>query len=314
MTLDADKGWVKAFQWLFFPVSMITGVAVMGVCLSRGVAVDQAALGIPLFFFALLAIFERLLPWDADWNRGRGDVGADVLSLGTVAFGVETLFKVAGPVAVVWILARFDLPADWHVFPRHWPFWAQCVLVILFIELVKYWFHRMGHETKFWWPLHSVHHAVKRVYLLNGFRIHPLYHILTYLLGYFPCILLGAPAETLLMHTVVLGIAGGFQHCNIHLKFGFLNYIFSTNEIHRWHHSTSTAEGNKNYGAILSIFDVIFGSYYNVPGKSPATIGMFRETGYPINSYWQQLAIPFTYAKRVGPPEPPVGPAESAAE
>jgi ornithine lipid hydroxylase len=295
----ARAPWVTAFQWLFFPVSLVAGVAAFGVVLAKHGPAVQAAMAIPLVVMVALFVAERRLPWDPAWNASHGDVGADLLSIATVAFGVESLFKVAGPLAVIWILSQLGLPAGWHVFPTHWPFWAQCALVIGFIELVKYWFHRLGHESKAWWPLHSVHHAVKRVYLLNGFRIHPLYHILTYVLGYFPCILLGAPTETLLVHTVNLGICGGFQHCNVDLKYGVLSKIFSTNEIHRWHHSTLLAEGNRNYGAILSIFDVIFGTWYHVPGASPARIGMVQEEGYPFNSYLAQLAIPFTYRKRV---------------
>ncbi len=291
--------WVNAFQWLFFPVSLFGGATVMGIALAHGVPAAPLAMAIPLFFLIAIAIVERRLPYEPDWNRARGDITADLASLVTVAFGVETLFKVAGPVAVVGILSLLKLPADFNVFPRNAPFWVQCAIVIGFIDFVKYWFHRMGHETRFWWPLHSVHHAVKRVHMLNGFRIHPLYHTLTYVLGYFPCILLGAPAETLFVHTVILGIVGGFQHCNIDLRYGVLNYIFSTNEIHRWHHSTRVAEGNKNYGAIFSFFDVIFGTYYNVPGKAPAVIGMVHEDGYPLHSYWEQLAIPFTYRRRV---------------
>lgn len=295
----STKPWVRAFQWLFFPASLVGGLFAMALALSHHFAPEQAALAIPFVVLVLLLIAERLLPYNADWNRSRDDTKADLQSLVIVAFGVETVFKVAGPVAAVWILTRANLPADWHVFPRYWPFWSQCALVIGFIELVKYWFHRLGHQSKFWWPLHSVHHAIKRVYLLNGFRIHPLYHVLTYVLGYFPCILLGAPAEALLVHTVLLGICGGFQHCNVDLRFGPLNYVFSTNEIHRWHHSTKVEEGNRNYGACLSIFDVLFGTYYNVPGKAPQTIGMFKEKGYPFESYWQQLAIPWTYKRRV---------------
>jgi sterol desaturase/sphingolipid hydroxylase (fatty acid hydroxylase superfamily) len=290
----------KAFQWLFFPVAFVTGVSSMGYAVTHDVAPALLATAIPVVVMVLIAVFERLLPFEPAWNRARGDVKADLLSLATAALGLETLFKIAGPVAVVWILARLDLPPAWHAFPRHWPLWSQCLLVIGVIELVKYWFHRLGHESRAWWPLHSVHHAVKRIYLLNGFRIHPVYHLLTYVLGYFPCILLGAPAETLLVHTVALGICGGFQHCNVDLKYGFLNFVFSTSEIHRWHHSTRIEEGNRNYGAILSVFDVLFGTYYNVPGASPAVIGMVKEQGYPLNSYWKQLAIPVMYGRWVG--------------
>jgi len=289
---------VNAFQWLFLPASHAAALLAMTYALSHGLGAQGAVL-IPLVVFGLVAIAERLLPFEPDWNRSRGDVLADISSLALVALGLESLFKVVGPVLAVLLLAAMKLPADWYIFPRNWPFWAQCMLVIGFIELTKYWFHRLGHESKFWWPLHSVHHAVKRVYLLNGFRIHPLYHLITYVIGYFPCVLLGAPAETLLVHNVVLGVAGAFQHGNISLKHGVLNYIFSTNEIHRWHHSNKLEEGNRNYGAILSIFDVIFGTYHNVPGKSPETIGMVKEEGYPIHSYLGQLLIPFTYHRLV---------------
>ena len=290
---------LRAFQWLFFPLSLVTGITVMGVAMAHGAPVALLATAIPLFFLVLIGVVERLLPYERDWNRARGDVGADLSSLVIVALGVESIFKAVGPVAVIWILTMLHLPKDFSVFPRTAPFWVQCAIVIVFIDFVKYWFHRMGHETRFWWPLHSVHHAVKRVHMLNGFRIHPIYHTLTYILGYFPCILLGAPAETLFVHTVILGIVGGFQHCNIDLRYGVLNYVFSTNEIHRWHHSTKVSEGNKNYGAIFSFFDVLFGTYHNVPGRAPAVIGMVHEEGYPLHSYLGQLAIPFTYGRRV---------------
>lgn len=294
-----SRAWVKPFQWLFFPLSYVIGITIIGYALAHHLPAEPIAMAIPLTLMAIIAVFERILPFDPEWNRSRGDVKADLLSILTVPFILETIFKVAGPVAVVWTLARFGRSPDWHAFPRHWPFWAQCALVVGFIEFVKYWFHRLGHESPFWWRLHSVHHAVKRVYLLNGFRIHPLYHLLTYLLGYFPCILLGAPSETLMVHTVLLGIAGSFQHCNIHLKLGALNYVFSTNEIHRWHHSNDVREGNKNYGAILSVFDVLFGTYYNVPNAAPRTIGMVHEEGYPIHSYPKQLLVPFFYKRWV---------------
>ena len=64
--------------------------------------VAPIAMAIPLTLMALIAVFERILPWNPDWNRSRGDVKADLLSILTVPFILETLFKVGGPVAVVW--------------------------------------------------------------------------------------------------------------------------------------------------------------------------------------------------------------------
>jgi sterol desaturase/sphingolipid hydroxylase (fatty acid hydroxylase superfamily) len=293
---------VRAFRWAFFPATLVAGLGAMAYVVATGRSAETAAMAIPIAVLVLLFAVERLLPWNPEWNRSHCDVAADLESMAIVARGLEAVLKVAGPVAAVWVLSRLGLPATWSVFPTRWPLWAQCALVVLFIEHAKYWFHRMGHESKAWWPLHSVHHAVKRVYLLNGFRIHPAYHFATYVLGYFPCILLGAPPVTLLVHNVLLGICGGFQHANIDLAYGPLNYVFSTNEVHRWHHSTLRREGNKNYGACLTVFDVLFGTYFNDKGRAPKAIGMFAEDGYPIRSYWKQLLIPLTYSRWVKPP------------
>ena len=35
-----------------------------------------------------------------------------------------------------------------------------------------------------------------------------------------------------------LNIYGDFSHCGGDLKGGWLNYVFNTPEVHRWHHST----------------------------------------------------------------------------
>ncbi len=293
MSTSVESLPVALFRRGFFPVSLALGIVAMSFILKYQLPPELGTLGIPVLSIILIAIAERILPFDASWNKPMGDIPADLSSLAVVAFGLEPIFKAIGPGLVVMVLSWMSLPPTWHIFPVQWPFWAQCLLVILFIELVKYWFHRINHENPYWWRLHSVHHAVKRLYWLNGFRIHPVYHVLTYLLGYFPCILAGAPPETLMMHVVVLGICGGFQHCNIQLNHGIFNYIFSTNEMHRWHHSPDLAEGNKNYGAILIIYDLIFGTWYNVPGKSPVIIGFSDEEYYPRNNYWAQLLIPF---------------------
>jgi sterol desaturase/sphingolipid hydroxylase (fatty acid hydroxylase superfamily) len=45
----------------------------------------------------------------------------------------------------------------------------------------------------------------------------------------------------------------------------WLNYIFITPEIHRWHHSAEVPNGHKfsvNYGLDIILWDQIFGTYY----------------------------------------------------
>jgi len=95
------------------------------------------------------------------------------------------------------------------------------------------------------------------------------------------------------MYSVVLAISAAFQHANIDLDNGVLNYVFNTNELHRWHHSRRLDESNANYGAVLVVWDLLFGTYRpRTPGR-PAEIGMFQEAEYPFHSYFRQLTVPF---------------------
>jgi sterol desaturase/sphingolipid hydroxylase (fatty acid hydroxylase superfamily) len=169
----------------------------------------------------------------------------------------------------------------------------QAVLLLLVADLAKYWFHRFSHETDFGWRLHSVHHAVKRVYWLNGFRIHPIYHLINFLIAVLPWVCLGAKPAVVALYTVILSVSAAFQHANIDLDNGWLNYVFNTNQLHRWHHSRKLDESNANYGAVILLWDLLFGTYRKQTQGAPEEIGMVAEIGYPMHSYMKQLVVPF---------------------
>lgn len=77
-----------------------------------------------------------------------------------------------------------------------------------------------------------------------------------------PFIILGAGREVTALFFVANGIIGLLQHCNVDLRLGWLNYVFSMVEPHRWHHTREIAQSNTNYGSNLSIWDVVFGTFY----------------------------------------------------
>jgi len=110
------------------------------------------------------------------------------------------------------------------------------------------------------------------------------------LLGVPPDVLLGAVALT---QPVVM-----LQHLNVHTRSGWLNYLFSTNELHRWHHSAEPREANSNFGSALVLWDQVFGTFRHHPEAQPARIGLFGDgSGYPAKaSYLQQLLSVFTPA------------------
>lgn len=294
---------MKWFERGLFPLVLVTGAGVMyGILVSGQTAwIKPAYFAIPILVMLLVLVLERWHPLEENWNHRLGDTPADLWSLGIVAFGLEPLMTRLGPPMAVTLVGWFSLSPAFNLF-EGLPFWLEVLLVILLIDLSKYGFHRASHENAFLWRFHSSHHAVNRMYLINGFRLHPVYHISTYLVAYLPPLILGASQEALIMHSVVLGIAGSFQHANIRLNHGLLNYVFSTNELHRWHHSSKISEGNKNCGAIFSFWDIAFGSFYlNLEGR-PKHLGLYGEPFYPMNNYWQQLMVPFVWKKWIDEP------------
>lgn len=283
--------------WLargLFPLSLIgfTGAALY--MAEAGMPLAWITMSLPLAVMILVGVMEWLLPFNRDWLKSKGDATADVSCFVVVVGFVESGIAALAPALAATVYIYLDR-AGWlgAGFPAEWPLLLQVALLVAVSDLAKYWFHRFGHETDLGWRLHSVHHAVKRVYWFNGFRIHPLYHLINFLIAIFPWLCLGAPAEAIAVYSVILAVSAAFQHANIDLRNGWLNYVFNTNEVHRWHHSRVLDESNRNYGAVVLFWDLLFGTYRRPPAPQPAEIGIVDETHYPMHNYLKQLLAPF---------------------
>ena len=176
------------------------------------------------------------------------------------------------------------------------PFFFQVITVTLLIEFGKYWSHRLHHlQPSLWW-LHAMHHSSERLYFLNNLRFHPLNYFLNSIIGLAPAMLIGFSPNAILSYLVLTQPLVLIQHANIDFKSGRANYIFSTNEAHRWHHSTMSSEANSNFGNALLIWDHIFGTFRAPDGFSKEKrVGLFfSNTNYPAKSgYWLQIKSMF---------------------
>lgn len=284
----------EAVSTMLFPLSFGLAIGIAVFIIKAGLPIVWATLGIPVALLLLVAVLERVMPFNRQWNQSHGDIQADVSCVILVAGVLESAIGILSPAVAATVYAYFDQHGLLNsAFPSSRPLLLQAIFLVLLADLAKYWFHRFGHETDLGWRLHSIHHAIKRVYWLNGFRIHPLYHLINFLLAVLPWLCLGAKPEVAALYTVILAASAAFQHANIDLKHGPLNYVFNTNELHRWHHSRRLEESNANYGAVTLVWDLLFGTYRPQSDGGPAECGMVVEDGYPMNSYFKQLLMPF---------------------
>ena len=178
-----------------------------------------------------------------------------------------------------------------RLWPHTWPIWLQAVLMILVVDLLRYWLHRAAHENDTLWKLHSVHHSVEQLYWLNTARFHPLEKTLQMTLDSLPFLLMGVDARVLALYYLAYSTNGFFQHCNIEVKYGFLNYIVGSAETHRWHHSRVPRESNANYGNTVIIWDLVFGTWYLPPTRDVQDLGL-QDRAYP-KSFWSLIRAPF---------------------
>jgi sterol desaturase/sphingolipid hydroxylase (fatty acid hydroxylase superfamily) len=108
---------------------------------------------------------------------------------------------------------------------------------------------------------------------------------------------LGLSHEQHVVHQAMRALYGQVQHCNVDVDSGPLNWVFSTPDLHRWHHSTVYAEGDTNYGAITSVWDQVFGTHFEPADREgPEQIGVGRMPDFP-RTFWALERVPLDWKK-----------------
>jgi sterol desaturase/sphingolipid hydroxylase (fatty acid hydroxylase superfamily) len=240
-----------------------------------------------------VALLERWLPYRPEWNQPRGDLREDaayLLSTSAVIGVMRGAVATVGALIASWISRRWGLP----LWPQDWPLAAQLPLAWALVELFAYWPHRWLHQVPWLWRLHATHHSARRLYWLNATRAHPLEHVFRSSFGLLPLAVVGAGPELLALSVLSDGVIGLFQHANVDLKLGPLNYVFSAAPVHRWHHSRVRAEADTNFGDSFIFWDLVFGTYYHPKQREVGEIGIDGLDAFP-SGFLAQLASPFRW-------------------
>ena len=287
----------KIIARAFLPTAVLLTLGSFLITRHMGGSIAAMELAITLPTVAALGVavwLERRMPYNADWNRPHGDALTNWLSFGVLAGVMQPLLKVLLPLLVI-ALVGSTTPAL-GLFPTGLPFALQVLLATLLAELASYWVHRWHHTQRALWWLHALHHGSERLYSINNFRTHPVEYAVKSVLSLLPLMLLGTPADVMLGYVALTQPVLMLQHVNLPLQHGWLNYIFSTNTLHRWHHSTQSLEGNTNYGSALVVWDQVFGTFYYPKNRPhPVNVGLYEGSHYqPRTSFAAQLVSMFS--------------------
>ena len=239
---------------------------------------------------ALVTVLEVKFPHRVEWRPATSEVRTDLVFMVVVQLAFPPMVAFLFTYALIAPARALNLPLA-SLWPHGWPVWIQAVLMILVVDFLRYWLHRAAHENETLWRLHSVHHSVEQLYWLNTARFHPIEKALQMVLDSLPFLLMQVDARVLALYYIAYATNGFFQHCNIRLRYGVLNYIVGSAETHRWHHSRIPRESNANYGNTIIIWDLLFGTWYLPRERESTELGL-QDAAYP-KSFLMLMRAPF---------------------
>jgi sterol desaturase/sphingolipid hydroxylase (fatty acid hydroxylase superfamily) len=144
-----------------------------------------------------------------------------------------------------------------------------CTLVA---ELVSWISHSVKHRFASLWEFHFQHHreehfSVWMVSHTHGLEVAISGTLLTVLLT-----VLGFSALSTQLYFALYAVLLTYHHSGMGYSLGWLDWVLVSPAYHRLHHHT---EGQGNYGSLLTVFDVLFGTArWPRPDDAPAPLGL----------------------------------------
>jgi sterol desaturase/sphingolipid hydroxylase (fatty acid hydroxylase superfamily) len=222
----------------------------------------------------------RDLPDDAlYWLLGfviYGDLAAFYIRV-----GAGLMFQEHGPAVAAAIL-------DGYGWASRLPLALQAAAVLVAMDFVQYWLHRLFHGHTLW-PFHAVHHSPVELDWTATYRVHPV-NFVVYSAGALAIVRLAGFSP---MAYAIIGpfnlVIGSLVHANLNWTFGPFRYVLASPVYHRWHHVRDPAIYNRNFAPTFPVWDLMFGTYYMPKGLLPHDYGV---DGLPSH-FLGQMIYPF---------------------
>ena len=134
------------------------------------------------------------------------------------------------------------------------------LLYFLILDFAEYWRHRLSHRFRWWWALHSLHHAQRQMTFWSDDRNHLLDDIVGFAWFTLVALLIGVPPLQFPLLVLIQRLLESLSHANARVSFGWLgDRLLISPRFHRAHHGVLAAgQRSANYGAILPWWDMLF--------------------------------------------------------
>ena len=172
---------------------------------------------------------------------------------------------------------------------------AVVVVVLLWKDFIAYWSHRIVHSY-YLWPFHAPHHAPRYLSAINNHN-HWTAPIFNLVIVAFPLAFVEQPEAAIWWVLALKKLHDGFTHSNVTFDMGPLKYLIVGPGFHRVHHSMEEEHFDKNFSAMFTVWDVLFGTvhWHDVKHRPPVGVADFPEPSFadwwfaPFTYWWNRL-------------------------
>jgi len=139
--------------------------------------------------------------------------------------------------------------------------WWSWLIILFADDFCYYWAHRIGHESRFFWASHIVHHSSQKYNLSTALRqtwtggfFSFIFYLALPLLGFHPLMIFTQMSISLLYQYWI--------HTELIYKMPkWFEAVFNTPSHHRVHHGSNPLYLDRNYAGIFIIWDQLFGTF-----------------------------------------------------
>ena len=220
------------------------------------------ALGVP-FYLAIIAAEIALARRRGVRVYGFADsIGSFSAGLGEIVLG---LFL--GPL----LLGLYDFAYE-HMALVRWRDGSVVPWILAFFvgDLCYYWYHRAGHAVAALWAIHGVHHQSEEFNVGVATR-HPWLSDSYSFVFYAPVPMLGVPPTHFFVAISIISFYALTVHSRVFHRPGL--FFLVTPATHIVHHARNKRYVNKNFGAMFTLWDRMFGTHVEVSPDDPPVLG-----------------------------------------
>lgn len=142
------------------------------------------------------------------------------------------------------------------------PIVVQIIIVLIVIDLFRYWIHRWMHESRYLWRFHALHHIPERLGVISSTRTHPVDDFLLYVPEMIVLFSLGFNRAMVAVVYSVIWVISLIKHSNVEIQENRFSRHFQIPRYHLHHHEYHDGSvPTSNFAEVFTFWDKVFGTF-----------------------------------------------------